>query len=143
MKRKKCKSCNKIFSEEFYYRNSQGYIHGICKKCYRNKVYKYRVENKERIIESLRISSRDSIRKIRRNNPKAFTKKISDWRIKNPKKHRAHRMVEWAIRKGELKRKSCEICGKSNAQGHHPNYDRPLEVIWLCPIHHKEIHKHK
>lgn len=31
-----------------------------------------------------------------------------------------------------------ECCGKPH--GHHPDYSRPLDVVWLCDKHHKEAH---
>ena len=32
------------------------------------------------------------------------------------------------------------VCGRENAVGHHPDYAKPLDVIWLCKIHHRERH---
>ena len=32
-------------------------------------------------------------------------------------------------------------CGESRPHGHHENYDKPLDVIWLCPLCHKRRHK--
>jgi len=34
----------------------------------------------------------------------------------------------------------CLVCGK-DAEAHHPDYSQPLDVIWLCDTHHKEVHK--
>ncbi len=36
------------------------------------------------------------------------------------------------LRRGKLKRQSCAVCGSSESQMHHPSYDKPLEVEWLC-----------
>jgi endogenous inhibitor of DNA gyrase (YacG/DUF329 family) len=36
--------------------------------------------------------------------------------------------------------KPCEVCGKKGER-HHDNYDRPLEVRWLCRTHHSEVHR--
>ena len=45
-----------------------------------------------------------------------------------------------AIRDGKIKRKPCEVCGKS-AEAHHEDYDKPFEIRWLCKKHHWEIYE--
>ena len=45
------------------------------------------------------------------------------------------------VRRGKIKRLPCEICGAEPAEGHHDDYDKPLEVRWLCFRHHRELHK--
>jgi hypothetical protein len=47
-----------------------------------------------------------------------------------------------AIRRGELVRLPCEICGAEPAEGHHPSYaeDMWLNVTWLCDAHHRQLH---
>ena len=57
------------------------------------------------------------------------------------KKYQARQEVLKALRKGILIKESCVICGEEKAEAHHKNYDRPLDVIWLCQKHHKETHK--
>ena len=47
----------------------------------------------------------------------------------------------WAIKTGRIVRLPCEACGEENTHGHHEDYTKPLDVIWLCPIHHKEAHR--
>lgn len=63
------------------------------------------------------------------------------WREKNPEKRAAHIVVTTAIASGRLKRAQCMICGHKEAHGHHDNYDRPLDVVWLCRPHHSERHR--
>jgi hypothetical protein len=37
--------------------------------------------------------------------------------------------------------KQCEIDGcQEIGERHHDDYDKPLEIRWLCPTHHKELH---
>ena len=51
-----------------------------------------------------------------------------------------HHRVSKAIKEGTLVRpKQCSACGKVGpVEGHHEDYDKPLEVIWLCsPCHRK------
>jgi hypothetical protein len=33
----------------------------------------------------------------------------------------------------------CLLCGEK-AEAHHTDYDMLLDVIWLCPAHHKQAH---
>ncbi len=35
----------------------------------------------------------------------------------------------------------CVVCGDEKSQRHHPDYSKPLEVVFLCDKHHKEEHK--
>jgi hypothetical protein len=51
------------------------------------------------------------------------------------------RRAEKAQRKGRITRKACERCGKLEAQMHHPDYNKPFDVIWLCPLCHKQEHE--
>lgn len=47
------------------------------------------------------------------------------------------------IRARRIKRESCINCGSINhIHGHHPDYRRFFEVIWLCPLCHKKIHNY-
>lgn len=61
---------------------------------------------------------------------------------KLPNKTKARLMVRYAINEGKLIRLPCEKCGeKEGIHAHHPDYSKPLDVLWLCPKHHKEWHK--
>jgi len=48
--------------------------------------------------------------------------------------------VRRAIERGELERKPCEVCGSPDVEAHHEDYDKPLEVKWLCPKDHTARH---
>jgi hypothetical protein len=43
--------------------------------------------------------------------------------------------------RGRLERQPCRLCGDPGSQMHHPDYTKPLEVVWLCPQHHQELHR--
>jgi len=62
------------------------------------------------------------------------------YRTKNAWKIVVYRLVRRAIRAGELINKPCEVCGKPKAFAHHDDYNKPLEVRWLCNFHHAEYH---
>jgi hypothetical protein len=55
------------------------------------------------------------------------------------KKRAAQYAVSNAVRSGKLIPLPCFICG-IKAEAHHPDYDQPLSVVWLCPSHHKQAH---
>ncbi|HUS02411.1 MAG TPA: hypothetical protein VMY77_11825 [Chitinophagaceae bacterium] len=44
------------------------------------------------------------------------------------------------IRRGKVTKQPCEKCGNEKAEGHHENYDKPLEVQWLCRECHLDLH---
>jgi len=59
----------------------------------------------------------------------------------NKEKYAARDKVRYAIKKGKLTRKPCEVCGKEKAYAHHDDYSKPLDVRWLCAVHHSEVHR--
>ena len=66
---------------------------------------------------------------------------IRKQREAHPEWNKAHRAVSWAKKAGKLKAQPCECCGSSTlVHAHHDDYSKPLEVRWLCPLHHKMVH---
>lgn len=63
--------------------------------------------------------------------------------IANPEKNQAHIILNNAIASGKITRKPCEKCGEAKAEGHHEDYSKPLEVIWLCRKCHCNYHKER
>lgn len=64
-------------------------------------------------------------------------------RDKYAKQKKASRCVTNAIRDGKLVRGTeCVFClSPDNIEGHHANYEKPLEVMWLCRKCHRSLHK--
>jgi hypothetical protein len=62
----------------------------------------------------------------------------------DPAKRAARIEVGNAVRDGRLKKApECEICSISgDLHGHHEDYSKPLEVIWVCTACHVFIHKY-
>lgn len=56
------------------------------------------------------------------------------------KKYIARYTVGNAIKAGYLVKQPCEVCGNLEVEGHHDDYDKPLDVRWLCKAHHVEHH---
>lgn len=56
-------------------------------------------------------------------------------------KNSAREKLRYAIKTGKIKRLPCEVCGQEKTHGHHTDYRKPLDVMWLCTLHHGEIHR--
>lgn len=71
-----------------------------------------------------------------------------EYEKENSEKISAQRKVRRAVRSGKLIRPMhCEICGENTkAHGHHEDYNKPLEVIWMCAkchlYHHQKYRFH-
>lgn len=105
----------------------------------------------------------------KREKRRLYRKKISKqrreytraWRAKYPEKYKAqmarwrktHRKNQWAQlvlwrakQSGKVKVSTvCQLCWDigQKLQGHHTDYDKPLEVIWLCRGCHAVVDRHK
>ena len=66
--------------------------------------------------------------------------KHSDLTPEARKKANARSYVNVYIRRGKITKQPCEICG-GKGEMHHDDYDKPLQVRWLCRKHHLEYHK--
>ena len=58
---------------------------------------------------------------------------------KYPHRVKARQMVHDAVRSGVLTREPCEQCGAYPTEGHHDDYNKPLQVRWLCKCCHRAI----
>lgn len=56
------------------------------------------------------------------------------------KKANARSYANTYLRRGKLTREPCEACGALDVVMHHDDYDKPLQVRWLCRTHHAEHH---
>lgn len=68
------------------------------------------------------------------------------WDQANPKAKWAHMALASALRRGLIERQPCEVCAIIHGQagavihGHHEDYDKPMQVNWLCQRHHRQLH---
>jgi hypothetical protein len=136
--KKFCIGCQKIKqAKDFnkHYQTRDG-LRTRCKKC----TY---IQNREWIAKNID-QHRKYAAEYQRNLPtEKKTASAKEWREKNRDRfnemHRCHAKVYLAIRSGKLKKKPCEKCGiKEKVHAHHDDYTKPLEVRWLCPLHHKQ-----
>lgn len=52
----------------------------------------------------------------------------------------AHNAIARALKKGTIVKMPCAMCGSIMSVAHHDDYTKPLDVMWLCTIHHKARH---
>lgn len=120
--RKKCKICQETKSTEAFCvrRTSLDGLETRCREC-----------NKARV------------RAIRDKTPGYNNEHTKAFKQRYPEKRAAHRAVERALRAGTLKKQPCSVCGKTDSESHHEDYNQPLEVIWFCRAHHAAHHEAK
>jgi hypothetical protein len=104
----------------------------------------------ENNLEENREQSRERTRKyLQSEKGKAQHLKVTkEYERNNPEKIRAQRKVRKAILSGKIFRsETCNICKiicKTHA--HHEDYNKPLEIIWMCPkchlYHHQKYRFH-
>lgn len=115
--KKKCYKCKESKHNNQFYKNSSkhdGY-QSLCKAC-------SRVRDKTRLPYLRRV--------------------VTAYYVKYPERGRAHTLVFNALKKGVLKKEECKVCGsKTNVEGHHKDYSKPLDVVWLCKVHHCQADK--
>ena len=51
--------------------------------------------------------------------------------------------TKYALESGWLRKCPCEVCGEVKAEAHHPDYNDPYTVKWLCFYHHHIEHGRK
>ena len=136
---KKCFKCNieKDLTEFYLHRQMADGFLGKCKECTKQDVRLRR----ERNIEKIRAYDRERGKSPKRIKENTARNKIR--RQKHPEKLKAQTAVGNAVRDGRLaKRIRCQKCDKkTKVHGHHKDYKKPLDVVWLCPVCHKLEHK--
>jgi len=94
----------------------------ICKPCAKAKVARFRAtpRGKQRTAE---IDARSA--------------------IKYPQRAAARKALNSALSVGSvLKQPQCQfpLCTTTRVQAHHPDYTKPLHVVWYCTSHHARLH---
>jgi hypothetical protein len=134
---KECFKCKTIKPLEEFYKHpnmADGHVNK-CKECNKNDVTAHRNKNIEKFREYDRARGKIPER------IKAQVEITRAWRAEDSRRSVAHYAVAQAIRSGILVRMPCIRCGKEKTEAHHEDYDKPLEVMWLCTPCHKQRHK--
>lgn len=128
---KKCFKCGECKPLSEFYKHPQmadGHVNK-CKTC-----------NKVDVIAN-RLSKVEMYREYdRKRGSRQTNEDLKRYRAENPKKYAAHAKVNRAVRSGKLVAMACEICGSATTVAHHDDYNKPLDVRWLCQPHHVAWH---
>lgn len=150
----RCRVCHSKKHKSQFYKaciNKSGGL-GECKECTKERVRKNRVENaeyyreydKKRFQDDPRVRARQKRYQATDAGKAAIKRCHTKWKERNPEKRAAHVALGNAIRRGDiLKPEACQECGTKpkRIEGHHRDYRKPLDVVWLCRSCHVAEHK--
>ena len=129
---KKCFKCGEVKTLSAFYKHprmADGHVNK-CKECNKTDVTENRILKIDHYREYDRV----------RGNRQGYIY-CKEYRKKFPKKYRAHQMVRYAIKSGSLHPEPCIECQRTEgAHAHHGDYEKPLNIRWLCPPCHKQWH---
>ena len=137
---KTCFKCNELKPLSEYYKHqmmADGHLNK-CKECTKRDSKLNTERNSENPLWVIKERERQRKKEDRRRR-EGLTKQYVRLKYTRPK---ANAMVSNAVRDGRLIKLPCQVCGKEKSEGHHEDYSKPLEVVWLCPRHHADRHIH-
>ena len=144
-----CKKCGVEKPIEAYYKHaiSVGGRQTRCIQCIAERDKERRAEAQAGRPANWKKKSKDP--EHRKAINKAWLAKHPGFAVQNQRRwydrHKDRESVKgkfaYAVRVGKVKREPCFVCGDENAHGHHADYDHPLQVVWLCGPHHREVHR--
>lgn len=151
---KRCHKCNQEFpaTTEYFHRDaSKKYgVASRCKTCCLAYQAKYSKENSEKKRAAAKLwaeSNPDKARRNKRNSANRHHEQVlayhAGYRADNPDKVKARKLVNLAVLRQEIPRADaleCTDCGKRAAEYHHPDYEKPFEVVPLCRSCHAKRH---
>lgn len=151
---KRCFKCGQVKPLSEFYKHSRmadGHFNK-CKECAKKDSHENRASNLEhyRGYDRARSSNPDRL-KSRREYAKTPRGKLAkakaerNYRERHPEKALAHNIFRSARARGDIQRPAhCRMCGSTEKiEAHHPNYSKPLFVLWLCEKCHKLVHREK
>ena len=134
---KRCFKCNTLKPLEDFYKHpkmADGHLNK-CKQCAKHDSNSRREEKLDEIREYDRQRSKN------KDRMRASQEVTKIWREADRRRSAAHSAVARAIKSGLLVRQPCQECGEPKSVAHHEDYDRKLDVMWLCQPCHVQRHQ--
>jgi hypothetical protein len=137
MNDKRCRECGQTKSiNEFYVHQEMGDGHlNKCKACVKERTRLYRIANPDRVAAIDKAKYEKA-----KMNPEFRLQRLEYQKIKRTSEtYRAHNFVKRHLQ--SIKPNFCEQCHERKAEhAHHPDYKKPLDVLWLCIRCHQRLH---
>jgi len=138
---KACAKCGleKSSSEFSRASKSRDGLQCYCRPCMKSVGVAWRNENVERSREH----QRSHYQRLVQRDPGYATRVSKAHRLRHPEHARARDGLNNAIKLGlAVRPDGCSRCGLACVpHGHHPDYTKPLEVLWLCVGCHHDEHR--
>lgn len=140
---KECFKCHEVLPLSGFYKHAQmgdGHLNK-CKTCTRRDVrerYVLRLATEPSYRDAERARGRDKYARLYAVGP--------NWTSPDAprdQKRSAQVTLGNAIRDGRIEKgTACQDCGRQNVaiHGHHTDYNKPLDVDWVCPACHRRRH---
>jgi hypothetical protein len=150
---KKCSKCGIEKDSSDFHKNKRSAdgLQGWCSACMKSYGKRYHHENREKIstrkrVYTIKNKSRIAKRMKLYNQTQRGKEVIHECTKRyvqnHPEKRKATRAINHAIERGEINSEPCLLCGSMRMlQAHHPDYSKPLDVVWLCKVCHNDLHK--
>lgn len=130
---KVCSTCeySKDVSHFYWNKRFEKYYYS-CIECHRKNVKEYKTKKGADIMKwSKTEKGKTSINEARKRSYAKF-----------PEKWDARAKLRYAVKMGRLSKPIvCDTCEENKVlQGHHEDYSKPLDVMWLCSKCHADRH---
>ena len=149
---KKCFKCHQEKDLSEFYKHPQmadGRVNK-CKECnkidvienYKKKIEFYKAYNKSRAMKPHRVAARKAYMATQPGKD-SHSKSNNKYMDTHPKVKKAKSIFGYAMKSSKILRPNkCSECpSTTRIEGHHDDYDKPLEVRWLCCKCHHKWHK--
>lgn len=141
---KKCAACEKNLDKVHFTKNrsKEDGLSAYCRSCQRDKRIRLGLQKPigwKRKTENIVEYRKEWTKK----NPGYNTRAKKNWLKKNRERDLVRQKVKYAMKTGKLVKRPCVKCGNIEVDAHHEDYSKPLDVIWLCKFHHRELHKER